>query len=100
MISSSRMTVVFPAPFFPSSFFPVPAASGGITTIRGRTDGTWTMAKSERFSSLSFFFFFSSTRIRGFTSFFLRMRAAMFRVLFRTSGKGREESTAMGVRTG
>ena len=55
----------------------------GIVTIRDRTLGTCTMANSV---SPSPFFFFTS--------------APRFRDLLRISGKGLEESTAMGVSTG
>ena len=71
MISSRRITAR-------------PSASSGISTSLGITLGTCTMAKSRVSSSPPFFF----------------TRAAMFKVLLRTRGKGREESTAMGVRTG
>ena len=74
MISSRKITEI-PAFSFPSS--------GGITTTLGRPLGTRTIAKS---SSESPFFFFT--------------RAAIFRDLLRISGKGREESTAIGVSTG
>ena len=92
MISSRKMTVFF----IPS----LPETSLGSSTMRGRTEGTCTTAKSGREVPSSFFFFFSSTLVRGFTSFLRRIKAAMFRERFRTNGKGREESTAMGVNTG
>ena len=70
MISSSRMI-----------FFALPPV--GSFTIRSSTEGTCTVANSS--SSLLFFFL---------------TRAAIFSVLFRMSGNGLEESTAMGVKTG
>ncbi len=70
MISSRKMIFLS----FPSE---------GSSMIRLSTLGTCTMANSSS-SPMSF----------------LRTRAAMFRVLFRISGKGLEESTAMGVSTG
>ncbi len=70
MISSRKMTLCI----FPSA---------GSSTTRLSTLGTCTVANS------------SSSPIS-----FLRTSAAMFRVLFRISGKGLEESTAMGVSTG
>ena len=75
MISSKRITTLCSVP---SSI-----VSLGSSTILGSTEGTCTMANS---SSPSPFFFFN--------------RAAIFRVLLRISGKGREESKAMGVSTG
>ena len=55
----------------------------GSSTTRLSTLGTCTMANSSS-SPISFF----------------RTRAAMFKVLLRIRGNGREESTAMGVSTG
>ena len=76
MISSRRMTTLCS---LPSS-----SISLGSSTILEMTEGTCTMANSSSSSSPLFFF----------------KRAAMFSVLFRISGKGLEESKAMGVRTG
>ena len=89
IISSSRIKL------FSSAGRPV--TSGGSSTRRGSTEGTCTIAKSGRRPP---FFFFSSMRISGFTCSFFRISAAIFKVLFRISGKGREESTAIGVSTG
>ena len=56
-----------------------------ISTSRGSTFGTRTMAKSKSSSSSPSFFFSS---------------AARFKDLLCTNGNGRDESTAMGVSTG
>ncbi len=58
--------------------------SVGISIIRGNTEGTCTVANSSSSFSPSFF----------------NNNAAKFKVLFRMSGNGLEESTAIGVRTG
>ena len=76
MISSSRITTL--------RSLPSSSISLGSSTILEITEGTCTMANSS--SSSSPLFFLKS--------------AAMFSVLFRISGKGLEESKAMGVRTG
>ena len=72
MISSKRITARS-----------LPVTCSGSSMMRGSPDGTCTMANS---SSPSPPFFFT--------------RAAMFKDLLRISGKGLEESTAMGVSTG
>ena len=71
MISSSRITARFPS------------SPAGISTILASTLGTWTVANSSSFFSP-----------------LLESREPIFRDLLRISGKGLEESTAMGVSTG
>ena len=71
MISSKRITARFPS------------SPAGISTTLARTLGTWTVANSSSFFSP-----------------FLERREPMFKDLLRIRGKGREESTAMGVSTG
>ena len=71
IICSKRITVVQLSP------------SVGIVTTRGRTDGTCTVAKS-----MVPFFFLSINS------------APMLSERLRINGKGLEESTAIGVRTG